>query len=380
MTRLPRANRMIMCEESVEPQGDRITIHTGRSNPHGRQFRIALPTWLTVALLGAIVAAATVLLGDRKSDRESPAKSTLIVNTGTIKSIAFRPDGAMLFSVGVDGSLAVLDLKTRLEIPVPPQGLGPVRCAAFSPNNRVVATATATAAVSLHDLVDHRSRTLDDISASTTAAACLAFSPDGETLVVGQEDGKITLWNASTGRKRSTLPGHTEFVATLAFSPDGTALASSGGERTTRIWDLPMSRERFAIASPTSTFDVLAFSPDGRLLCGADTTTPIVRLWDVATGTERAALRGPAGAVVALAMSPDAKTLAAAGYQGVINFWDLATGEIRSKWLRHPGAHALAFSPDGQALATGGFDGTIHVWVFSIRMSGADDVGLGDIR
>jgi WD40 repeat protein len=357
---------MIMFDESVEPQGDRITVQTARSSPHGRQFRIALPTWSTIALLGAIVAAATSLLGDRKSDRESPAKSTLIVNTGTIKAIAFRPDGAMLFSVGVDGSLAMLDLTTRLEIPVPPQGLGPVRCASFSPDNKVLATANATATVSLHDLMDHRSRTLDDISASTTAAACLAFSPDGATLAVGQQDGNITLWDARTGRNRSTLLGHTEFVASLAFAPDGATLASSGGERMTRIWDLPQSRERFAFASPANTLVVLAFSPDGRLLCTADRTTPIVRLWDVATRLERAALRGPAGAVVALAISPDGTTLAAAGYQGVINFWDLATLEIRRAQLRHAGVRSLAFAPDGQALASGGFDGTIHLWAFPI--------------
>ena len=365
MTRMPAANRMVMFDESVEPQGDRITLQTGRSSPHGRRFRIALPTWLTVALLGAIAAVATSLLGERKSDRESPAKSTLIVNTGTIKSIAFRPDGAMLLSVGFNGSLAMLD-PTRSKIPAPPQGLGPVRCAAFSPDNRVLATANATATASIHDLVDHRSRPFYDITASTTNAACLAFAPDGATLAVGQQDGKITLWDAATGRKRSPLLGHKEFVASLVFAPDGTTLASSGGERTTRIWDLPTSRERFAIASPTSTFDVLAFSPDGRLLCTADQTSPIVRLWDVATGIERAALRGPAGAVVALAISPDGATLAAAGYQGVINFWDVATLEIRSTRLRHAGVRALAFAPDGQALATGGFDGTIHLWAFPV--------------
>ncbi len=366
MTRKPRSTWMIMFDESVEPQCDRITVQTGRSSPHGRQFRIALPTWSTIALLGAIVAAATSLLGDRKSDRESPAKGTLIVKTGTIKSIAFRPDGAMLFSVGVDGSLAMLDLTTRLEIPDPPQGLGPVRCAAFSPDSRALATANAAATVSLHDLADHRSRTLDDISASTTDAACLAFSPDGATLAVGEQDGKITLWDITTGRKRSTLLGHAEFVASLAYAPDGKTLASSGGERTTRIWDLATSRERFAIANPASTLVVLAFSLDGRLLCTADQTSPIVRLWDVATGIERAALRGPAGAVVALAISPDGTTLAAAGYQGVVTFWDLATLEIRPTRLMHAGVHSLAFAPDGHVLATGGFDGTIHLWAFPI--------------
>jgi WD40 repeat protein len=89
-----------------------------------------------------------------------------------------------------------------------------------------------------------------------------------------------------------------------------------------------------------------------------------VRLWDVASGTESAVLRGPSGAVVALAISPAGTTLAAAGYQGVINFWNLATLEIRRAQLRHAGVRSLAFAPDGQDLATGGFDGTIHLWAF----------------
>jgi WD40 repeat protein len=357
---------MTMFEDSIEPGVDWIAARRERSSLHGRHFRIALPTWLTVALLGAIVAAATSLLGDRKWFKESPSRSTVLVNTGSIKSIAFRPDGAMLFSVGFDGSLAMLDLTTRLEIPYRPPGLGRVRCAAFSPDNRALATANATATVSLHDLVNHRSRTLHDRSASTTDAACLAFSPDGATLAVGQQDGKITLWDAATGRKRSTLLGHTEFVAALAFALDGTTLASSGGERMTRVWDLPTSRERFAIASPTGTFDVLAFSPDGRLLCVAAPTTPIVRLWDVASGIEHAQVRCPAGAVVGLAISPDGTTLAAAGYQGVATFWDLTTLEIRPTRLGHAGVHSLAFAPDGRTLATGGFDGIIHLWAFPI--------------
>ena len=366
MTRIPRAPRMTMFEDSIERGVDWIAARRERWSLHGRHFRIALPTWLTVALLGAIVAAATSLLGDREWFKESPAKSTVLVNTGSIKSIAFRPDGAMLFSVGFDGSLALLDLTTRLEIPDRPPGLGRVRCAAFSPDNRALATANATATVSLHDLVDHRSRTLHDISASTTNAACLAFSPDGATLAVGQQDGKITLWDAATGRQRSTVPRHTEFVASLAFAPDGKTLGSSGGDRMTRIWDLSKSRERFAIASRASTLVVLAFSPDGQLLCTADQKSPIVRLWDVATGIECAALRGPAGAVFALAISPDGTTLAAAGYQGVATFWDLTTLEIRPTRLGHAGVHSLAFAPDGRTLATGGFDGIIHLWAFPI--------------
>jgi WD40 repeat protein len=110
----------------------------------------------------------------------------------------------------------------------------------------------------------------------------------------------------------------------------------------------------------------LAFSPDGRLLALGDHVSAVVRLWDLTAGAERAALRGPTGAVVGVAISPDGTTLAAADYQGVVTFWDLATLEVRPGRLRHAGVRSLAFAPDGRALATGGFDGTIHLWAFPI--------------
>jgi WD40 repeat protein len=65
---------------------------------------------------------------------------------------------------------------------------------------------------------------LDDTTASTTGATCLAFSPNGPTLAVGQQDGRITLWDAAAGKNRSTLSGHAGFVAALVFAPDGATL------------------------------------------------------------------------------------------------------------------------------------------------------------
>ena len=214
----------------------------------------------------------------------------------------------------------------------------------FSADSRVLAVSTAKASVSLHDLVDHQSRTLNDVRASTTGAACLAFSPDGATLAVGQQDGRITLWDPGTGRNRSTLPGHTEFVASMAFAPAGATLASSGGDLATRVWDLAAGREVLAISSPKTPFVALAFSADGRLLCLGEPTSPAVRIWDVTRGVEHAILSGPTAAVVALGISPDGATLAAADYRGAVTFWDLATLQLRSRRLRHAGVRSLAFA------------------------------------
>ena len=254
---------------------------------------------------------------------------------------------------------------------------GLYRSAVFSPDSKVLATATATATVALHDLVNHETRTLDDTNGWTKGAACLAFSPDGATLAVGQEDGRITLWDAATRCNRSTLAGHQEFVAALAYAPDGRALATSGGEGTTRIWDLPAGQERSVITSPKTVYAALAFSRDSSLLCLGCPTSSVVRLWDLTTGVERAALEGATGGVLAVDTSPDSITLAAADNQGTITFWNLATLRVRPKRLTHAGVRALAFTPDSNALATGGFDGTIHLWTFR---SPSDDSQALDAR
>jgi WD40 repeat protein len=351
-----------MFDDRAETRIEETARQRGRWNPRGRQVRLVLMTWPVVALLGATVTAAACLLTDCKGGKPIGAKDTLVGQSGTVKSLSFRPDGAMLASVGVDGSIVIWDLATTSESALLPDVSGPVRCAAFSPNNKLLATGSPTATVALHNFDVGIGRGLDDSRAATVGARAVAFAPDGATVAVGQQDGEITLWDPATGRRRATLDGHREFVASLAFSPDGTTLASSAGDRSVRIWDLPNCRQRSLLSGQSTNFADLKFSPDGLFLVLGDHVSPVVRLWDIQAGAFRESLRGPSGAVVAVAVSPDGDTLAAADFKGQITFWDFSTLKTRSKRLRHPGVLALAFAPDGRTLATGGFDGTIQFW------------------
>ena len=326
-----------------------------------RTVRLGLFTWPAVAVLGASIASAPCLLGECSRCAKVQANETLVGNAGTVKALAFRPDGELLSSVGVDGSMAIWDLGSRPRSPLLCEGIGQIRCVAFSQQSQLLARSSPRAAVALCELVGDEARVLRELSAASSGAACVAFAPDGETLAVGQQDGKITLWDTASGQERSTLKGHTKFVVSIAFAPAGGLLASSSADRSMRIWDLATSKQRVITNSP-HTCVVQAFFPDGCLLAQCDQVNPVVRLCDTATGAERALLHGPSGAVQAVAVSTDGKRLAAADFHGTVTFWDAVTLKTQPKRLSHPGVRTLAFAPDGRALATGGFDGTIHLW------------------
>ena len=63
------------------------------------------------------------------------------------------------------------------------------------------------------------------------------FSPDNTTLINGDGNGRLQLWDTTTGDELITLNGHMEGVETLQFSPDGNTLVSAAQDGTILLWD-----------------------------------------------------------------------------------------------------------------------------------------------
>ena len=68
-------------------------------------------------------------------------------------------------------------------------------------------------------------------------AEALVFAPDNTTLINGDGNGRLQLWDITTGNKIITLNGHTVQVETLHFSPDGNTLVSAAQDGTILLWD-----------------------------------------------------------------------------------------------------------------------------------------------
>ena len=154
--------------------------------------------------------------------------------------------------------------------------------------------------------------------------ATAALSPDGQTFVIGGEEGKVALWHTRQPGPPTMLEGHKALVPSVAFSPDGKWIASASWDGTIGLWQ-PNGRNIRFLRGHNGGVWCVAFSLDGRTLAsGANDGT--IKLWNLASMQEAATFHGHEGSVSALAFSPDGNYLASAGGY-TVRLWKAPTFE-----------------------------------------------------
>ncbi|KAF2182636.1 hypothetical protein K469DRAFT_669646 [Zopfia rhizophila CBS 207.26] len=190
----------------------------------------------------------------------------------------------------------------------------------------------------------------------------VAFSPDGKVLASASVDKTVKLWDTGTGTALQTLEGHSDSVKAAAFSPDGKVLASASGDKTVRLWDAGTGATLQTLHGHSSWVESVAFSPDGKVLASAS-GDETVRLWDAGTGVALQTLHGHSSWVVAAAFSPDGKVLASASGDETVRLWDAGAGAALQTLHGHSSwVESVAFSPDGKVLASASGDETVRLW------------------
>ncbi|KAH8919469.1 WD40 repeat-like protein [Atractiella rhizophila] len=193
----------------------------------------------------------------------------------------------------------------------------------------------------------------------------LDYSPDGQRIVTGGEDGKVKVWNVESGFNFVTFSEHTSSISTVTFSKNGTVIFSSSLDGTVRAFDLIRYRNFRTFTSPTPVqFTSLAVDPSGDVVCAGGSGDAFdIYVWSVQTGKLLETLVGHEAPVSCLAFSPMGDKMASCSWDKTVRLWDLYSRNKNTQTFQLASdALAVTFRPDGKEVAVSTLDGEISFW------------------
>ena len=192
---------------------------------------------------------------------------------------------------------------------------------------------------------------LAELGGHEASVLTAAFSPDGNSVVTGAQDGTARLWDARTGRQRALLSGHDWHVVAAEFSPDGRRVLTASEDKTARVWDAATGRGLFQLGGHQGAVTSARYAALGALIV-TTSWDGFVRLYEAATGKLLSTLRLPQGNLGVAQVSRNGRWLATTDTDGPSHLWEISGRYSPVQITAFPGeTRSIAFSPDSRWLA-----------------------------
>ncbi|XP_004696955.1 periodic tryptophan protein 2 homolog [Echinops telfairi] len=210
----------------------------------------------------------------------------------------------------------------------------------------------------------------------------LAYSPDGQYVATGGDDGKVKVWNTLSGFCFITFTEHSSGVTDVTFTATGYVIVTSSMDGTVRAFDLHRYRNFRTFTSPRPTqFSCVAVDSSGEIVAAGAQDSFEVFIWSMQTGRLLDVLSGHEGPISGLSFNPAKSVLASASWDKTVRLWDMFDSWRTKETLTlSSDALAVAFRPDGAELAVATLNSQIVFWDPESAVQTGSVEGRHDLR
>ncbi len=312
---------------------------------------------------------------------------SLLDHHSFVNDVAISPHGRLVASASSDRTANVWDLDSGQLLQRLQGHTGQVMCVAFSPDSQLIATGgqgplSNHSSVTPHDMGEVKIWSTVDGSEQQSLAGhevgvlSVAFSPDSRILATASRDQTVRLWDTSTGALLRTLFGHHGPVMDIAWSSDGQHIASASGDSTARIWDAANGRLLKTFRGHSGIVNNVSYQPgrDIVISMGPGPRGEVeVKTWDTRLPQEYLICQGTVEDVEATCFSPDETLLAAlstsvSSDRQELRIWDTGSGQLVARIEADQDAiEDFCFSADSKQLTTLGGSDAVTVARYDAR-------------
>lgn len=316
----------------------------------GRPRLIASPDSAAMAAIKASGAMELDPLLPSPDERRQP-RLTIPGHIGPVSAAKFSGDHRRLASCGVDNSLRVWDTATGREVWRVKVEVGdkrPVNVALSADGALVVAAAGGKLRVWK---VGTEQPTLE-IDVTATA---VALSEDGETIITGDEAGRLSTWRRTDGKRLRSQKAHDAPIRIVFESPRAALLCTADDKGRVRLWEPRGLQRKADLKGPGRRVTAVCFSRDATQLAVGHSDGTVIT-WNVADGEQIHRIAAVGGGVSLLAYWPDDKNLTCINGGSTISRYDVETGALSNGRIALNGTadasfNSFAFSSDGRQIA-----------------------------
>jgi WD40 repeat protein len=320
-------------------------------------------------LLAALLMAAATAGQGRETDH--------FTLDGEITSTALDPTDKHSFLGFADGGIIafpILEKGTQQLISFPGHRKA-VTAGGFLPDGKLVASASLDGSVKVWDVSDcvkylrqmqamnGRGKapypvTRMTFQAHASGVTAMSVRPDAKEFLTGGADGSIKFWDAKTGKSTLTIGGaHPGGVKAVLYRPESEQVVSAGADKTVKVWDAKTGKAVQKSDSLKSAVNGLAVSPDGKKVAVDCAPTKkggpgLVVVLDGTTLKPGFTIEAHDQAATCVVFHPKTNHLATGGADQTIRVWDLGTRERVSSADNAEPLRGLAITADGKRFAT----------------------------